>query len=265
MKRTIVWLIRNIIGTALIVAGLILSLPGVPGPGILTILIGLGVLDFQKKQKLIGWVRSFKVVRKVEEVSRLELSAGLGKIERFLRRLEGRKEEDGMNPKDKIRLSEGDITKAEVDAIVNAANNDLQMGGGVAGAIRRAGGPAIQDECDKIGPIPLGEAAITTGGKLKAKYVIHAASMRLGERTREENLIASTKNSLLRAEEKGLKSIAFPAIGAGIAGFPMDRCAQVMFRTVLDHLKGKTSLEAVHFVLYGQAAYQAFASELARL
>ena len=170
-----------------------------------------------------------------------------------------------MKPKDKILLSEGDITKADVDATVNAANNDLQMGGGVAGAIRRAGGPAIQEECNRIGPIPLGEAAITTGGNLKAKYVIHAASMRLGDRTTEENLIASTKNSLLRAEEKGLKSIAFPAIGTGIAGFPMDRCAELMLRVAHDHLKGNTSLQAVHFVLYGRDAYEAFAKALAKL
>jgi O-acetyl-ADP-ribose deacetylase (regulator of RNase III) len=236
-----------------------------PGQGILTILIGLAVLDFKKKQQLVNWIRSFRAVKKVEEVSRVELSAVLHKIEQFLHKIEGRKEEDLMDPKDKIRLSEGDITKAEVDAIVNAANNDLQMGGGVAGAIRRAGGPAIQEECNKIGPIPLGEAAITTGGNLKAKFVIHAASMRLGEETTEENLIASTENSLLRAEEKGLKSIAFPAIGTGIAGFPMDRCAQVMLGAVLDHLKRKTSLQAVHFVLYGREAYETFARKLEKL
>jgi O-acetyl-ADP-ribose deacetylase (regulator of RNase III) len=265
VKRTIVWLVRNIIGTALIIGGLVLCVPGVPGPGIVTILIGVGVLDFEKKHRLVGWIRSFRVVRKVEEVSRVELSAGLRKIEHFLNRLEGRRQEEDMNPKDRIRLSEGDITRMEVDAIVNAANNDLQLGGGVAGAIRRAGGPAIQEECNQIGPIPVGEAAITTGGNLKAKHVIHAASMRLGERTSEENLIASTKNSLRRADEKGLKSIAFPAIGTGIAGFPLERCAQVMLGAVLDHLKGKTSLEVVHFVLFGRDAYEAFVKEAEKL
>ena len=170
-----------------------------------------------------------------------------------------------MGAKDRIRILQGDLVAQDADAIVNAANNDLQLGGGVAGAIRRKGGPAIQEECDRIGPIPLGEAAVTGGGNLKARFVIHAASMRLGEKTTEENLAASTKNSLVRSEEKGLKSIAFPAIGTGIAGFPMDRCAQVMLRTVLDHLKGKTSLEAVHFVLFGKEAYEAFKRELDKM
>jgi O-acetyl-ADP-ribose deacetylase (regulator of RNase III) len=264
VKRQIAWAVRNIIGTALIIAGLLMAVPFVPGPGVLTILIGLAILDFKKKHDLVRWVRGFRAVKKVEDVSRVRLSSVVQKIERFLSRIEGRKQEHDMNPKEKIHLNEGDITKADVEAIVNATNNELQMGGGVAGAIRRAGGPAIQEECNKIGPIPLGEAAITTGGSLKAKYVIHAASMRLGERTTEANLIASTKNSLLRAEEKKVKSIAFPAIGAGIAGFPMDRCAQVMLKVVLEHLKGKTSLEAVHFVLYGREAYETFAEELAK-
>src|SRR5690349_17371068 len=118
-----------------------------------------------------------------------------------------------------IIITQGDITDADVDAVVNAANNDLQLGGGVAGAIRRKGGPSIQDECNGIGTIPLGEAAITGGGTLKAKYVIHAASMQLGGRTTAEALEASTRNCLVRAEEKKLRSIAFPAIGTGIAGF----------------------------------------------
>jgi O-acetyl-ADP-ribose deacetylase (regulator of RNase III) len=158
----------------------------------------------------------------------------------------------------RIEILQGDITEAEVDAIVNAANNDLQLGGGVAGAIRRKGGPAIQQECDRIGPIPLGEAATTTGGKLQAKYVIHAASMQLGGRTTAENLEASTRNSLRRAEEKHLKSIAFPAIGTGIAGFDTRRCAEIMLRVVSEHLQGSTSLERVVFVLYDEPARKAF-------
>jgi len=122
-----------------------------------------------------------------------------------------------MGAKDRIRILQGDLTAQDADAIVNAANNDLQLGGGVAGAIRRKGGPAIQEECDRIGPIPLGEAAVTSagccagGGNLKARYVIHAASMRLGEATSEANLRASTRASLLRAkyrapEDRGGKS-----------------------------------------------------------
>jgi len=163
-----------------------------------------------------------------------------------------------MSTKAKIHIVQGDLTEQDADAIVNAANNDLQLGGGVAGAIRRKGGPAIQEECDRIGSIPLGEAAITTGGRLKARYVIHAASMSLGEATIEENLRLSTRNSLLRAKEKGLRSIAFPAIGTGIAGFPMRRCAEVMLEEAALHLKGPTSLEDVRFVLYDRPAYETF-------
>jgi O-acetyl-ADP-ribose deacetylase (regulator of RNase III) len=160
--------------------------------------------------------------------------------------------------RDKVRISQGDITECALDAIVNAANNDLMLGAGVAGAIRRKGGPAIQQECDRIGPIALGEAAVTTGGNLKTKFVIHAASMHLGGRTSEENLRASTRNSLLRASERKLESIAFPAIGTGIAGFPLERCAQVMLEEVRDHLSGETSLELVEFVLFDRAAFESF-------
>jgi len=163
-----------------------------------------------------------------------------------------------MSVKAKIHIVQGDLTEQDVDAVVNAANNDLQLGGGVAGAIRRKGGAAIQEECDRIGSIPLGEAAITTGGRLKARYVIHAASMSLGEATTEKNLRLSTRNSLLRAKEKGLKSIAFPAVGTGIAGFPMRRCAEVMLEEAAAHLKGPTSLEDVRFVLYDRPAYETF-------
>ncbi|MBI4465253.1 MAG: macro domain-containing protein [Acidobacteria bacterium] len=157
-----------------------------------------------------------------------------------------------------IEIIQGDITEADVEAIVNAANNDLQLGGGVAGAIRRKGGPLIQQQCDVVGRIPLGEAAITDGGNLKAKYVIHAASMQLGDLTTAENLEASTRNSLKRAEEKKLKSIAFPAIGTGIAGFDTKQCAEIMLRVVSEHLKGKTSLQRVVFVLYDEPTRKLF-------
>jgi O-acetyl-ADP-ribose deacetylase (regulator of RNase III) len=157
-----------------------------------------------------------------------------------------------------IVIIQGDITDADVDAIVNAANSDLQLGAGVAGAIRRKGGPSIQEECDRIGSIPLGEAAITGGGNLKAKYVIHSASMSLGSSTTSKNLEASTRNSLLRAEEKKLKSIAFPAIGTGIAGFPMDRCAEIMLRTVVTHFQKESSIKKVVFVLFDQTSKEVF-------
>ena len=160
--------------------------------------------------------------------------------------------------RDKVRISQGDITDRALDAIVNAANNDLILGAGVAGAIRSKGGPEIQEECDRIGRIPLGEAAVTTGGKLRAKLVIHAASMHLGGRTSEENLRASTRNSLRRASERKVESIGFPAIGTGIAGFPLDRCAQVMLEEVRDHLMGETSVRMVEFVLFDRAALDTF-------
>lgn len=158
----------------------------------------------------------------------------------------------------KVTLRQGDLTEAKVDAIVNAANNDLLLGAGVAGAIRKKGGPTIQKECDGIGPIPIGEAAITGAGKLAARYVIHAASMRLGGRTSEDSLRDSTHNSLLRAKEKGLESIAFPAIGTGVAGFPMERCAEVMLAEIRDHLNGATSLKGVEMVLYDNASLKVF-------
>ena len=157
-----------------------------------------------------------------------------------------------------VILREGDLTEADTDAIVNAANTDLMLGGGVAGAIRAKGGPAIQAECDRIGAIPLGEAAITGAGKLKARHVIHAASMSLGARTSETHLRASTRNALRRAAENSLRSIAFPAIGTGIAGFPIDRCAEVMLQEVGTHLSGKTSLDLVEFVLFDAASLASF-------
>jgi O-acetyl-ADP-ribose deacetylase (regulator of RNase III) len=169
------------------------------------------------------------------------------------------------NWRDKTSLRQGDLTEADVDAIVNAANNDLMLGGGVAGAIRVKGGPAIQQECDKIGTIPLGEAAITGAGLLRARHVIHAASMRLGESTSEENLRAATRNSLMRADENSLKTIAFPAIGTGIAGFPIERCAQAMLEEVRAHLSGPTTLERVEFVLFDRRSLEVFERTLAEM
>ena len=160
--------------------------------------------------------------------------------------------------REKIRLSQGDLTEVDADAIVNAANNELILGGGVAGAIRVKGGPAIQEECKRIGAIALGEAAITGAGRLRSRHVIHAASMRLGESTSETNLRAATRNALQRADENSLKSIAFPAIGTGIAGFPIERCAQVMLEEVRAHLEGPTTLERVEFVLFDRRALEVF-------
>jgi O-acetyl-ADP-ribose deacetylase (regulator of RNase III) len=164
----------------------------------------------------------------------------------------------------RVQVMQGDLTQQDVDAIVNAANNDLMLGGGVAGAISRAGGPSIQAECRKIGPIEIGEAAITGGGNLKARHVIHAASMRLGGRTTPESLRRSTRRSLDIANEQGLTSIAFPAVGTGIAGFPMDQCAEIMIGEVVEHARRGTSLRDVRFVLYGVDAESTFRQEADR-
>jgi len=159
---------------------------------------------------------------------------------------------------DRIVIQQGDLTEMDTDAIVNAANNDLILGGGVAGAIRRKGGDAIQRECSEIGSIPVGYAAITTGGKLKARFVIHAASMRLGGETTAEALRSSTAHCLKIANERGLKSIAFPAVGTGVAGFPLEECARIMLLEAAEHLRDETSLETVHFVLFDDAAKEIF-------
>lgn len=153
---------------------------------------------------------------------------------------------------DRIVIEQGDLTEMETDAIVNAANNDLKLGGGVAGAIRRRGGDTIQRECDEIGSIPLGGAAITSGGKLKARHVIHAASMELGGRTSALTLRSATAHSLRIATERGLKTIAFPAVGTGIAGFPMKECAEIMLREAVEHLERGSTLEKIHFVLFDE-------------
>lgn len=159
---------------------------------------------------------------------------------------------------DKIVLLQGDLTEADTDAIVNAANNDLQLGGGVAGAIRRKGGEQIQRECDAIGSIPVGGAAITSGGRLKARHVIHAASMQLGGATTGRALRSSTAHSLRIAAQNNLKTIAFPAVGTGIAGFPMRECAEIMLAEAQKHLQGATSLEQVQFILFDKQSLEIF-------
>jgi O-acetyl-ADP-ribose deacetylase (regulator of RNase III) len=163
-----------------------------------------------------------------------------------------------------VEVRHGDLTEEDVDAIVNAANNDLILGGGVAGAIARRGGPTIQEECRTIGPIEVGGAAITRGGQLKARYVIHAASMRLGGRTSADSLRGSTRRSLEIASERGLQSIAFPAVGTGIAHFPLEECARIMIEEVVRHGKQATALREVRFVLFGDEAEVAFRHEAER-
>jgi O-acetyl-ADP-ribose deacetylase (regulator of RNase III) len=161
-----------------------------------------------------------------------------------------------------LELIDGDITEMDTDAIVNAANAQLILGGGLAGAIRRKGGPTIQQECNKIGGIFVGGAVITTGGKLKAKYVIHAVGPRMGEGDEDEKLKNATLNSLKLADKHNLRSIVFPAISAGIFGFPIDRCAQIMLRTTIEYLKGETGLKKVVFCLFGNDSYTVFEKAL---
>jgi O-acetyl-ADP-ribose deacetylase (regulator of RNase III) len=159
---------------------------------------------------------------------------------------------------DKIAIQQGDLTDMDTDAIVNAANNDLKLSAGVAGAIRRKGGEEIQRECDVIGSIPVGYAAITGGGKLKARHVIHAASMQLGGRTTAANLRNSVAHSLRIAAERGLKTIAFPAVGTGIAGFSMEECASILLEEAVQHLKTQPSVEKIYFVLFDDVACKVF-------
>ena len=164
-----------------------------------------------------------------------------------------------------LELIQGDITDQTVDVIVNAANTALQMGGGVAGAIRRRGGPAIQEECNRIGGTYVGGAVITTGGNLPAKYVIHAVGPIHGDEHEDEKLKDATLNSLKLADKNRLKSIVFPAISTGIFGFPKDRCATIMLSTTIAYLEGPTGLEQVVYCLYDKKTLEIFEHTLQSL
>jgi O-acetyl-ADP-ribose deacetylase len=161
-----------------------------------------------------------------------------------------------------IELVQGDITESDTDAIVNAANSQLILGAGVAGAIRTKGGPSIQEECNAIGHCPVGEAVITGGGKLKARHVIHAVGPRQGEGDEEEKLKNATLNSLKVADQNHLKSITFPAISTGVYGFPLDACARIMLTTTRDYLTGSTKLKRVVFALFDNESLKAFEGQL---
>ena len=164
-----------------------------------------------------------------------------------------------MGAKQRIEIVHGDITDMDVDAIVNAANTDLRLGSGVAGAIKKRGGPSIQFECDEHGPILIGEAAITGAGDLRAKYVIHAAAMRLGGAVNRESLVASTESSLIKASENKVQTLAFPAIGTGVGGFPLEECANIMVNIVLEYLGSDSNfIEKAYFVLFDDHAYKIF-------
>lgn len=166
--------------------------------------------------------------------------------------------------KSMIELVEGDITEQDTDVIVNAANPSLLGGGGVDGAIHRAGGPDILAECRTLGVCEIGEAKITTAGKLKAKYVIHTVGpvYRDGRRGEPEKLALCHRRSLALALEHGAKSVAFPAISTGVYGYPVDEAANVAIKSTVEFLMGHPGIELVRFVLYRSEVYQAFADTL---
>ncbi|KKN07758.1 hypothetical protein LCGC14_1063710 [marine sediment metagenome] len=162
----------------------------------------------------------------------------------------------------KIRLVQGDITELETDAIVNAANAQLILGSGVAGAIRSKGGSIIQEECNRIGGTFVGGAVITSGGDLKAKHVIHAVGPRMGEGNEDTKLKNAILNSLKLMDEHNLKTIAFPAISTGIFGYPIERAARIMINTTKEYLSGSNEIEEVIFCLFTDLDFSIFKKEL---
>jgi O-acetyl-ADP-ribose deacetylase (regulator of RNase III) len=161
--------------------------------------------------------------------------------------------------KTQLRMIRGDITSVDADAIVNSANNDLVMGGGVSGAIRRVAGQQVQDECHKIGTVPLGTAVVTSGGLLKAPWIIHAAVNPLGMWADAKSVRNAVKSTLKRAEEKQVKRLAFPALGTGAGALAVERCADILIEEVLKHCEGdQTVLEEVMFVLYDEKPFAIF-------
>jgi O-acetyl-ADP-ribose deacetylase (regulator of RNase III) len=163
-----------------------------------------------------------------------------------------------------LELVQGDITDLEVDAVVNAANEQLQLGAGVAGAIRAKGGTSIQEECNRIGSTPVGTAVMTGAGHLKARQVIHAVGPRMGEGDEDRKLASAVRAALALADRRGLKSIAIPAISTGVFGFPIDRAARVMLTEIHRYLQGGTKLERVVVTLWEEESFETFKRELRR-
>jgi O-acetyl-ADP-ribose deacetylase (regulator of RNase III) len=157
-----------------------------------------------------------------------------------------------------IEVAQADITKLEVDAIANAANTALQHGGGVAGAISRAGGPEVQRESDERAPVGLGEAVATTAGEMPANWVIHAATMKPGGPTSAEIIRSATASTLRVAEELGAKSLGLVAFGTGVGGFPVDEAARIEVEEVQRHLSEGSELERIVFAVFGEEARLAF-------
>lgn len=165
-----------------------------------------------------------------------------------------------------VILIQGDITECETEAIVNAANSELVLGSGVAGAIYKKGGSIIQEECNAIGGCPVGGAAVTSGGNLKAKYVIHAVGPRWGEGDEENKLRNATLASLKRANETGIRSLAFPAISTGVFGFPLELAAKTMLRAIKDYFSTEESqIQSVVCALFDEKSFQVFKHHLSQL
>jgi O-acetyl-ADP-ribose deacetylase (regulator of RNase III) len=160
-----------------------------------------------------------------------------------------------------IEIIQGDITSTICEAIVNAANNHLWMGSGVAGAIKRKGGEVIEKEAMAQGPIAVGQAVATGAGKLPYKFIIHAAGMGQDLRTDVETVYKVTRNSLLLADRLGIGSVAFPAIGTGVGGLAAAACAEAMIKAVKETSEELKSLARVAFVLFDREAFQAFRAE----
>ncbi len=163
-----------------------------------------------------------------------------------------------------IEVLETDITRLEVDAITNAANTDLRHGGGVAGAISRAGGPAIQRESDERAPVGLGEAVATTGGDMPCRWVIHAATMELGGPTSADIIRRATESALKVADDLGARSLALVAFGTGVGRFPVTEAADLEVRAVREHLAAGSGLDRVVFAVRGSEAVAAFEAAVAR-
>jgi O-acetyl-ADP-ribose deacetylase (regulator of RNase III) len=165
-----------------------------------------------------------------------------------------------------LALIQGDITKVKADALVNAANSGLMGGGGVDGAIHRAGGPGIMQECRKIGGCPTGSAVATTAGRLQAQYVFHAVGPIYRGREEDARLLASAYRRCLElAEDHQIESIAFPSLSTGVYGYPLDKAAPIALRTIIEHIQQPTSLKQVMMVLYGNDAYRAFEQALEQI
>jgi O-acetyl-ADP-ribose deacetylase (regulator of RNase III) len=163
----------------------------------------------------------------------------------------------------RVDVAKADITKLEVDAIANAANTQLRHGGGVAGAISRAGGPQIDRESEKVGPIGLGDAVATGGGDLPCRWVIHAATMELGGPTSAEIIRKATASTLQVADGLGATSLALVAFGTGVGGFPLDEAAMIEVEEVNRHLAGGSSLERIVFAVRDERAQLTFQEALA--